>query len=89
MANYSVDIKKSAAKELEGVPIDDRRRIVDRIARLAVDPRPSGCEKLSGAEKYRGRQGNYRILYEVDDRNARVMVVRVADRKDEYRRGGR
>ena len=87
--SYSVDIKRSAAKEIEAVPIDDRRRIVDRIARLAADPRPPGCEKLSGAEKYRVRQGNYRILYEVDDRNARVMVVRVADRKDVYRRGSR
>lgn len=78
-----------AAKELEAVPIEDRRRLVDRIVRLALDPRPPGCEKLSGAEKYRLRQGSYRILYEVDDRSETVVVVRVGDRKDVYRRGRR
>lgn len=78
-----------AAKELEAVPIEDRRRIVDRIVRLALDPRPPGCEKLSGAEKYRLRQGSHRILYEGDDRSETVVVVRVGDRKDVYRRGRR
>lgn len=61
MANYSVRFKRSAAKELESIPLKDRRRIVHCIESLGTDPRPPGSEKLSGEEKYRLRQGNYRI----------------------------
>jgi mRNA interferase RelE/StbE len=52
---------------------------------LSGDPRPSGCEKLSGQERYRVRQGAYRILYEVDDRNRVVTVVKIGHRRDVYR----
>lgn len=85
MASYSIVIKKSAAKEIAAVPLKDRRRIVERIARLADDPRPPGCEKLSTEEKYRLRQGSYRILYQVTDSELIVFVVKVGDRKDVYR----
>jgi mRNA interferase RelE/StbE len=85
VASYSVLIKRSAAKELESVPQKDRRRIVARIDGLRDDPRPAGCEKLSGEEKYRLRQGNYRILYEVLDREFVVTVVRIGNRRDVYR----
>ncbi|MBA3315984.1 MAG: type II toxin-antitoxin system RelE/ParE family toxin [Planctomycetota bacterium] len=85
MANYSVRIKRSAAKELEAVPRDDRRRIAARIERLANDPRPDGCEKLSGEEKYRIRQGDYRILYEIVDRELIVAVVKIGHRRNVYR----
>ena len=64
----------------------DRRRIVARIRALAVDPRPPGHEKLTGEEKYRVRQGNYRILYEIMDADLVVSVVRVGNRRDVYRR---
>lgn len=86
MASYRVLIKRSAAKELEAVPLKDRRRIVARISGLASDPRPPGTVKLSGDEKYRLRQGDYRILYEIVDRDLIVTVVRVGDRKDVYGR---
>lgn len=85
MASYSVRIRRSAAKELEAVPAKVRKRTVTRIEGLAVELRPPGCEKLSGAEKYRLRQGNYRILYEIIDRELIVTVIKVGDRSDVYR----
>ena len=85
MASYSVLIKRSAAKEVADLPDPDRRRIVDRIGALAIDPRPPGCEKLSGQEKYRVRQGDLRIVYEIDDREDTVTVVKVGHRRDVYR----
>ncbi|MFQ5705052.1 MAG: type II toxin-antitoxin system RelE/ParE family toxin [Gemmatimonadales bacterium] len=85
MANYRLQIKPSAAKEIEGVPLKDRRRIVRRIAALAKHPRPSGCEKLSGQDKYRVRQGDYRILFTVSDEELTVVVVKIGHRRDVYR----
>jgi len=76
---------RSAARELEAVPLKDRRRIAARIALLAAEPRPVGCEKLSGEEKFRLRQGDYRILYEIVDQELVVTVVRVGHRRDVYR----
>lgn len=87
MASYRLLIKKSAAKELEEVSgKTDRRRLVERIQGLAADPRPEGCEKLAGTEdKYRIRQGRYRILYLIDDGTHTVTVVKVAHRREAYR----
>ncbi len=85
MAGYSVEIKRSAARELEELPIRERRRVVERISTLANDPRPRGCEKLSGEEKYRVRQGNLRIVYEVDDRRPAVTIVKIGHRRDVHR----
>ncbi len=84
MASYSLFLKRSAAKELESVATKDRRRIVDRIQALATEPRPPGIEKLSGAEKYRVRQGDYRILYTIDDAARTVIVVKIWHRRDVY-----
>ena len=85
MASYSVRIKPSAVKELEAVPLKDRRRLVARIEGLAADPRPVGVQKLSGEDKYRLRQGDYRVLYEIVDEDLIVTVVRVGNRRDVYR----
>lgn len=86
MARYSVFLKPSAVKEIEAVAgKDDRRRILERIQTLAVDPRPHGSVKLSGYQKYRLRQGSFRILYEIADDRLVVTVVKVGDRKDVYR----
>ena len=90
MASYKVLIKTSAAKELEAIAgKKDRERITRRILALANDPRPPGVEKLSGtSEKYRIRQGNFRILYEIEDGVLIVNVVKIADRKEVYRKRG-
>lgn len=86
MASYRLEIKPSAAKELESVRNRaDRYRIVGRIGRLAGDPRPPGCVKLSGLEQYRVRQGRYRIVYSVDDAEMIVTVVKIGLRRDVYR----
>jgi mRNA interferase RelE/StbE len=86
VASYSILITRSAAKELESVPCKDRQRIIRRISALADDPRPEGSEKLSGDEKYRIRQGDYRILYSIEDDVLVVTVVRVGHRREVYRR---
>ena len=85
MASFSLLIKPSAGQEIEALPKQDRRRIVAKITSLSRDPRPPGCEKLSGHEQYRLRQGNYRILYEIQDLHLIVVVVKVGHRRDVYR----
>jgi len=86
VAGYKLRIKKSAAKELEAIPRKaDRQRIVARIESLADDPRPDGCRKLSGSERYRIRQGRYRIIYKIEDDVLVVYVVKIGDRKNVYR----
>jgi mRNA interferase RelE/StbE len=82
---YSIEIKRSAAREIEDLPQPDRGRVIARIGCLADDPRPRGCEKLAGGERYRIRQGDYRILYSIEDALLTVWVVRVAHRRDVYR----
>jgi len=86
VAKYKLRIKKSAAKELEAISRKaDRRRIVARIETLADNPRPTGCKKLSGSERYRIRQGPYRIVYAIEDEQLVVYVVKIGDRKSVYR----
>lgn len=87
MAGYRLLIKTSAAKELESTGSKaDRQRIVARIQALSADPRPQGAEKLAGyTDQLRIRQGNYRILYSVDDERREVTIFRIGHRKDVYR----
>jgi len=84
--SYSVRIRPSAAKELEAIPLKkDRQRIAVRIQSLGTDPRPHGCEKLHKEERYRVRQGPYRVVYSIDDTEKTVLVVKLGHRKDVYR----
>ena len=85
MASYSLLIKRCAVRELEALPLKERRRIVRRIQVLAATPRPVGAEKLTGEEKYRLRQGDYRILYTIDDAARAVVVFKIGQRGDVYR----
>jgi mRNA interferase RelE/StbE len=85
VASYRLLIKPSAAKELRALPANDRKRVVTKIEGLASDPRPPGTEKLSGAEKYRLRQGDYRVLYSVDDAEKSLVIVKIGHRRDVYR----
>ena len=87
MEKYKVSIKRSAVKEIETIPQKkERQRIIRRIGQLAEDPRPPGSKKLSGNDKYRVRQGSYRIVYSIEDNELIVVVVKVGHRKDVYRR---
>ncbi|HUF09838.1 MAG TPA: type II toxin-antitoxin system RelE/ParE family toxin [Rhodothermales bacterium] len=86
MADYKIQLKRSAAREIDAIDsMEDRQRIVDRIGRLAVIPRPPGCQKLAGSNTYRVRQGRFRIIYVIEDVRLIVTVVKVAQRKDAYR----
>jgi mRNA interferase RelE/StbE len=67
MAAYKLFFKKSVQKDLNAIPEADLRRILQRIEGLSENPRPAGCEKLTGQERYRLRQGRYRILYSIQD----------------------
>jgi mRNA interferase RelE/StbE len=89
VASYSVIITQEALKEIASVDSrSDRKRIWDKIRNLASNPRPHGSKKLKGpSERYRVRQGDYRILYEIRDEVLIVTVVQVGNRKDVYRRG--
>jgi mRNA interferase RelE/StbE len=85
MASYELLFKKSVAKDLREIPKADVKRLLQRIRSLTDDPRPKGSEKLSGQERYRLRQGVYRIVYEIDDKVLIVLMVKIGHRRDVYR----
>ena len=85
MTDYRIEIKKPTAKELEKIAQKDRIRIIEKIRSLSSDPKPVGSKKLSGDNKYRLRQGDYRILYEIFKSTITIVVVRIAHRRDVYR----
>ena len=85
MGNFEVIFKRSVAKDLRQIPKKDVAKILKRIEALRAEPRPPGVEKLSGQEKYRIRQGVYRILYEIRNNELIVVVVKIGHRRDVYR----
>ena len=85
MARYELRVKPSVAKDLRGLPKPDVKRVLKRMEALRDDPRAPGCEKWSGQELYRVRQGVYRIVYSIDDETVIVEVVRVGHRGEVYR----
>jgi len=85
MAEYKVFFRKSVEKDLSGIPKRDVDKILNRIKGLENDPRPPGCEKLTGQERYRLRQGKYRIVYSIQDDELTVWIVTISHRKDIYR----
>ena len=85
MEKYKIYIKRSAVNEIEAIPQKkQRQQVIRRIGHLAQDPRPSGAKKLSGHDKYRIRQGSYRIVYSIEDKELVVFVVKVGNRKNIY-----
>ena len=85
MAKYSLVFKKSVAKDLRSLPKKDIKRILKCTKLLCDDPRAEGCIKLSGQERYRIRQGVYRIIYEIQDSELIIMVVKIAHRSVVYK----
>jgi mRNA interferase RelE/StbE len=85
MGAYKIFFKESVWKDFEPIPKKDLKKILQSIERLSEDPRPRGCEKLTGQERFRLRQGRYRIVYSIQDDELTVWVVKVGPRKDVYR----
>jgi mRNA interferase RelE/StbE len=85
LAKYNILVKPSAVKEIVAIPHKDRIRIIQKIQGLANIPRPQGCEKLAGENRYRIRQGVYRIVYSVSEKELHVVVVKVGHRRDVYK----
>lgn len=85
MGKYKIYIKPTAVKELQKIPKRDLSRIIGKIRSLSSNPRPPGCEKLTADEKYRIRQGRYRIVYSIEDDKLVVLVIKIGHRKDIYR----
>jgi mRNA interferase RelE/StbE len=85
MAGYKVYFRESVEKDFKSIPVNDVKKILHRIELLAIEPRPQGGEKLTGRERYRVRQGRYRILYSIQDNELTIWIVAVGHRKDVYR----
>lgn len=85
MAVYEIRIKRDAEKDLLSLPKADLKRITKKIRLLSDTPRPNGCEKLKGEEGYRIRQGDYRIVYLVNDSEQLVTIIKVGHRREVYR----
>lgn len=85
MVEYKIYFREAVEKDFRLIPKKDLQKILLRIESLAKDPRPPGHEKLTGQERYRVRQGQYRIVYSIQDKELTVWVVKVGHRKDVYR----
>ena len=83
--NYQVNILRQGQKALENLPQEDYERVRDSILKLAQEPRPSGCLKLSGRDGWRIRIGNYRVIYEINNRDKIVTILSIGHRRDIYR----
>lgn len=86
MANYSLVFKKSVAKDLRKIPNNDVKRVLKSIELLCENPRADGCIKLSGQELYRIRQGAYRIVYQIQDTELIIQVIKIAHRSVVYKK---
>lgn len=82
---YRVILSKSIQKQLDKLPKDIRSRILARLSNLEADPRPTDVKKLKGRDAWRVRIGDYRVIYEIYDRELQVIVVTVGHRRDVYR----
>ena len=85
MAAYKVFFRESVEKDLRGIPKKDLRKILHRIKLLSDDPRPSGHEKLTGQERYHIRQGRYRIVYFIQDKEVTAWIVKIGQKKGVHR----
>ncbi len=86
MGKYKIRIKKSASEELGKIQKKDLLKIIERIKKLALNPRPQGYQKLSSLERYRLRQGNYRIIYSVSGKDFEIHIVKIGHRREVYKK---
>ena len=85
MAGYKMFFKKSVWKDFQSIPDKDLKKILNRIESLSSNPRLPGSQKLSGQERYRLRQGQYRIVFSIQDEELTVWVVKIGHRREIYR----
>lgn len=85
MAKYELVVRPSVSKDTKNTPSSDLKRILQKMEALCDDPRLPGSEKLSGMNCYRVRQGNYRIIYEIEDNRLVVVVIKIGHRREIYR----
>jgi mRNA interferase RelE/StbE len=85
MEKYNVIFTKSSVKELGDISQKDAQRILKRVSQLSANPRPAGFEKLSASPLYRIRQGDYRIIYFINDSNRIVDIIKIGHRREIYR----
>jgi mRNA interferase RelE/StbE len=83
--NYFIELETKAKKEFSKLSVAAQKLLAAIIDDLSKNPRPIGAKKLVGQEGYRVRQGNFRILYTINDRAKTVRIYRIGDRKDIYR----
>lgn len=86
MAEYKIYFRRSVLKDLTKIPKRELQRIIKRIEKLADDPRPRGCEKISGQDRFRIRQGSYRIVYSIQEDELTIWVVKIGHRRVIYRK---
>ena len=82
---YSIEILRSAQKDLAKINETDRIKLIDSIRSLAFEPRPNGCKKLSGRSAWRIRMGSFRVIYEIQDYKLVILVVAIGHRKNIYK----
>ena len=85
MARYELSFRPSVAKDLRDIAKTNVKRILARIDSLRDEPRPFGCEKLTGQESYRLRQGSYRIVYSIEDQILVIEILKIGHRREIYR----
>lgn len=87
MAKYKIAISSSAEKKLKKLPKKDISKIIESIQMLSINPYLEGCRKLKGEENtYRLRQGLYRIIYEIENLQVKILILKIGHRKDIYKR---
>ena len=85
MAVYEVLLSKAARKQLALLPVFIHNKIIENISHLSSVPRPAGCKKLKGYKNsYRIRVGDYRIIYEIEDKVLHILIVAIGNRKNIY-----
>ncbi len=85
--SYQVELAPAAKRQIRKLDTTNRKRILDALEKLSADPRPSGVVKLTGEEDlYRIRVGTYRVIYDIQDPALTVLLVKVAPRRDVYRK---
>ena len=85
MGKYKIEITASAEKSLKKIPKIDLIKVIKVIQKLSIDPKPPGSRKLAGEDDvFRVRQGNYRIIYEVEGKKLLILVLKIGHRKEIY-----